>query len=130
MPNAWIEGKGLEDIQKPPAVRGDRKDLFYNCFIKISGVEDKLIYANELYQFYLSMRNESRRIVIVNGSIPNPSMEEIQKIRRGNYINTDQLIGNLQSNIQYPPSKILQALLKRAFAEVMTTGREASWNES
>lgn len=118
--NAWIEGKGLEDIQKPPAVRGNRKDLFYNCFIKISGVEDKLIYANELYQFYLSMRNESRRIVIVNGSIPNPSMEEIQKIRRGNYINTDQLIGNLQSNIQYPPSKILQALLKRAFAEVMT----------
>ena len=46
-------------------------------------------------------------------------MEEIQKIRRENYVNTDQMITDLQNNIQYPPSKILQTLLRRAFAEVM-----------
>ena len=51
--NAWMEGKGLADILRAPAARGDREDLFYNCYCRINGVEDKLTYANELYQFYL-----------------------------------------------------------------------------
>lgn len=47
--NAWIKGKGIEDVRESIALRGSDPKLFYNCFIRINGVEDKLTYANELY---------------------------------------------------------------------------------
>ena len=65
--NAWIEGGGLSDILKESAARGDREGFFYNCYLRINGVEDKLTYANELYKFYLELKNRKRQIVVVNG---------------------------------------------------------------
>lgn len=117
--NAWIEGSGLADILKAPEQRGDREDLFYNCYLRIGGVEDKLTYANDLYQFYLELKNQKRQTVIMNGSIPNPTTDEIMKIRRNHYTGVEQMIADLQMNIQYPVSPVLQAVLCRAFAEVM-----------
>ena len=117
--NAWIEGSGLTDILKKPEARGDREDFFYNCYLRINGVEDKLTYANELYQFYLELRNQKRPTVIVNGSIPNPTTDEIMKIRRTNYTGAGQMIADLEKNIQYPASSVLQAVFCRAFEEVM-----------
>ena len=117
--NAWIEGSGLTDILKKPEARGDREDFFYNCYLRINGVEDKLTYANELYQFYLELRNQKRPAVIVNGSIPNPTTDEIMKIRRTNYTGAEQMIADLEKNIQYPASSVLQAVFCRAFEEVM-----------
>ena len=40
--NAWIEGKGFADLKKSIPARGSDPRLFYNCFYRISGVEDKL----------------------------------------------------------------------------------------
>ncbi len=118
--NAWTEGKGLPDILTAPAVRGDRQDLYYNCYCRISGVPDKLTYANELYQFYLSLKNEKRQVVVVNGAIPKPTPDEIMRVRRGNYGDLDQMLLDLQGNIQYPASQKLRGLLVKAFAEVIT----------
>ncbi len=127
--NAWIEGEGLADILKAPAVRGDRPDLFYNCYCRIRGVEDKLTYANDLYQFYLALQNEKRRVVVENGRIPKPTPDEIMRIRRGNYGTLEQMLLDLQANIQYPASKELRGLLVKAFAEVMTEeSKEAGMN--
>ena len=50
--NAWIEGKPLLDIAKPPTVRGSDPEFYYNCYCQINGVEDKISYTNELYQLY------------------------------------------------------------------------------
>ena len=122
--NAWAEGKGLSDILKPPAARGDREDMFYNCYCRISGVWDKLTYVNELYQFYLSMVNEKRKVVIVNEEVPKPTPDEIARIQRGNYSSVSQMLAGLQGNIQHPASGQLRGLLVRAFAEVMTEESE------
>jgi hypothetical protein len=118
--NAWIEGKGLSDILTAPAVRGDRPELYYNCYCRINGAADKLTYANELYQFYLSLKNEKRQVVVVNGVIPKPTPDEIMRVHRGNYGNLDQMLLDLQGNIQYPASRQLRSLLVKAFAEVLT----------
>ena len=45
--NAWTEGKGLADICKNTGERGTDSRFFYNCFIQINGVEDKLLYVYE-----------------------------------------------------------------------------------
>ena len=55
----------------------------------------------------------------MNDSIPNPTTDEIMKIRRNHYTGVEQMIADLQMNIQYPVSPVLQAVLCRAFAEVM-----------
>lgn len=117
--NAWIEGKGLSDIKKSVPFRGNDPMLFYNCYCRIKGVEDKLTYANELYQFQLELKNSGRRIVIVNERMERPSMEEIAAIHRSSYTKTEQMIMDLLSNIKYTANIELQRIMVKAFVDVM-----------
>lgn len=117
--NAWIEGKGLPDIQTSLQMRGNDSSLFYNCFCRINGVEDKLTYINELYQFYLELRGNKRKILIVNNEIVQPSTEEINGIRRGNYIKQDQMILDLKTNIKFPANLELERLMVKAFVDII-----------
>ena len=112
--NAWIEGGGLSDILKESAARGDREGFFYNCYLRINGVEDKLTYANELYQFYLELKNRKRQIVVVNGSIPNPTTDEIMKIRRTHYTGAEQMIADgVDTFVEIGPGRTLEGFLRK-----------------
>lgn len=116
--NAWISGEGLADITLAAIGRGSDPKLFYNCFIRMNGAEDKLIYMNELYQFYLELKNAKRRLVIVDGGIPQPDMQEIGEIRRKNYQRQDQMLMDLSANIRHG-SEELQRIMVRAFIDMM-----------
>lgn len=124
--NAWIKGKGLEDVRESIALRGNDPKLFYNCFIRINGVEDKLTYANELYQLQLELKNAKRKVVIVNGEIAKPTPDEIASIKRGNYSRTDQMIMDLAANIKYTANIELQRLMNKAFVDVMLMEESAA----
>ncbi len=117
--NAWIKGKGLEDIRTSIALRGNDSRFFYNCFCRINGAEDKLTYENELYQLQKELRNSKRKLVIVNEEIPKPTPEEIAGIRRGNYAKQDQMILDLASNIKYTANLELQRVMHKAFVDVV-----------
>ena len=117
--NAWIEGKGFADFKKSTSVRGDDPRLFYNCFYRINGVEDKITYANELYQLQLELSNSQRRVVIVDECIPKPSMEEIGAGRRRNYVRQDEMLMDLSANIQYTANIELQRVMVKAFLDVL-----------
>lgn len=117
--NAWTEGRGFEDILKGILTRGDNPHLFYNCFFRINGVEDKLTYLNELYQFYLQIKNTGRNLVIINHEIKIPDMDEIARIKRGNYNTLEQMLQDLCSNIKYTENSELQKLMKKAFLDVL-----------
>ena len=73
-----------QEVRTPPIMRGTDKALFYNAFLRVNGAQDKLTYVNELYQFYQQMQTERRKVCILDGALPIPSPEEIQKIRRRN----------------------------------------------
>ncbi len=117
--NAWMEGKGLEDVQKPVQARGQEERFFYNCFLRIEGVEDKLTYLNELYRFQLEMTGAGRNLVIVEGELPPPSNEEIGAIRRKQYRDVSQLTADLAVNIIYAANMELQRILRKAFTDVV-----------
>lgn len=117
--NAWIEGTGLCDIKKAVTARGNDPKLFYNCFCRINGVWDKLIYANELYQFQLEIKNAKRRVVIADAPIAAPAPDEIAAIHRNNYVRQDQMIMDLSSNIRYTANIELQRLLNKAFVDMV-----------
>lgn len=117
--NAWMDGKGMEDFKKDIRARGDDPRFFYNCFCRISGVEDKLTYLDEWRQFQLELKKQGRNLVVAEGQIERPSMEEIAAIRRKNYGKQEQMLMDLAQNIQYSPSRELQRVMVKAFIDVM-----------
>ncbi|MCI8426729.1 MAG: hypothetical protein HFJ03_04170 [Lachnospira sp.] len=117
--NAWITGEILEDIKQNVTVRGKNDAFFYNCFCIMNGVKDKITYMNELYQLQLELKNNKRRIVIVDDAIPAPSNEEIASIRRRTYTKLDQMLSDLVVNIQYSFNIELQRLMIKAFLDVL-----------
>ena len=127
--NVWISGDGIEDIKKNVSQRGNEPDLFYNCFIRINGVEDKVNYINELYQLQLELKNNKRRLVIAEGSIAPPSVEEINAIKRGIYTNQEQMLSDIIKNIQFKGNIELQQLMIKAFLdEMLSESKKDSMN--
>lgn len=122
--NAWISGNVFQDILTSPAERGNDPNLFYNTFIQINGVEDKLTYENELYQFQLQLKSNQRKFVIVENMIPAPTNEEVAQIRRGTYTTFDLMLRDLIKNIQCPISPPLQAIMIKSFVETITAEQE------
>lgn len=118
--NAWISGKGFEDFLKSFQMRGESdKDFYYNCFYRIRGVEDKLTYINELSVFYTQMNNLKRKMVVVDGEIAKPTMEEISQIHRKNYHNNEEALMDLLKNIEFSQNKELQKLMIKVFIDVL-----------
>lgn len=117
--NAWIEGKGLDDFLVEPAQRGTDPNLFYNCFCRINGAQDRQSYENDLYRFRMELVQEDRKCVVINGVIPVPSPEEIASIKRKNYARIDQMILDLGANIRHPANLELQKLMNKAFVDVL-----------
>ena len=117
--NVWISGKGLEDILKPADQRGEKKDACYNCFLRITGVWDRMTYLSDLYRFQSDMKQTGRSIVIVENGIPKPSVAEIGDIQRGSYDKAERMIADLTRNIIFPENMGLQRLMRSAFTACM-----------
>lgn len=117
--NAWIKGNGLEDLMMGPMIRGNDSNLYYNCFYRINGVQDKLTYLNELYQFQLKIKQNNRKIVIVEHTIPKPTMEEINAIRRQNYSSMEQMLMDIASNFNSISNLELQRIMRKAFLDIL-----------
>lgn len=126
--NVWIKGNGLEDFSEPILNRGNDENVYYNCFCRINGVEDKIIYANELYKFHQALISGKRMVVIVNGEIPNVTPEEVNQIKRNNYTRQDQMIRDLANNIRFTYNTELQRIFNKAFVDVMLeAGKNAGY---
>lgn len=125
--NAWMKQADLEQILLPPVVRGDDRSYFYNAFIRVNGVQDKLTYTNELYQMYQKLVTNQRKVVVVDGAFPTPEPDELQKIRRRNYKSVDELIIDLAGNLPACASVELQRSIQRSFVRTM---KEAAKSES
>lgn len=117
--NAWTEGRGLPDVTECIQGRGTDNALYYNCFYRINGVEDKPIYMNQLYRLYQELKNSKRKILILEGDIPKPSMDEINSIKRKNYASKEQMLMDLSNNIRYTANIELQRLINKAFIDII-----------
>ena len=119
--NAWIQGKRpFEDILTPPAARGTDSRFFYNIFLRINGVEDKLTYANEIHELYKGLVGSGRMVAIQDGAIPGATNEEINSVKRHtDYKDKDQALKDLSGNIEYSANFELQRLMVKSFIDVM-----------
>ncbi len=124
--NAWITGKGFDDILTDVQTRGTDEAFFYNAWLRIHGVEDKLTYVNQLFQLQLALKNAQRSLVVVEQQISPPTVEEIAEIQRGAYRDTDQMLLGLKGNLPHSASAELQRLLTKAFFDTILDAQQKS----
>ncbi len=118
--NIWMKEKGFSSIQIEGAKRGENPKLFYNCLIRINGVEDKLTYQNELYQFQLELKSKKRKVVIIEEKIPLPTVEEIAAVQKKDYNRLEQMLADLANqNIRYTANIELQQVIRTAFFDLL-----------
>ncbi|MDE6706511.1 MAG: YceG family protein [Oscillospiraceae bacterium] len=117
--NAWISGDIFEDIRKVPAQRGQDTRFFYNCYCRVSGVEDKQAYASKLYHVYSDLKNAGRRIVVLDTPLAQPDASEVSMIQRRNSMKAEDLIQDLACNLKYPSNLQLQRILIKNFVDIM-----------
>lgn len=117
--NAWLTGEIFDDIKKAPVTRGNDPKLFYNAFCRMYGVENKVCFQNDLYKFYLEMKNSGRGLCIIENSIPLPTPVEVSSLGRGNYTTQNEMLADLASKIRFPQNSELQRLMIKAFVDVM-----------
>lgn len=129
--NAWIKskGEGIDDIKVNPKERESDDSFFYNCFIRINGVWDKGSYMNELYQMYMELKSDNRNVIITDGTIKPPDVDEIARIKRDNYKSVEQLIGGMAQNLVFISNTELRQTVKRAFInEALKVSDETGMN--
>lgn len=112
-------GNGMFSADNAQGYGADKDKIFFNCYVRINGVWDKLIYENELYQFYLSLKAMKRNVVVISELIPKPDVDEIAKIRRGNYRDVFQLVKELELNINFTENPIVSEFLINSFEDTV-----------
>ncbi len=117
--NAWISGKFPDDILKLAAERGSDERFFYNCFMRVNGVEDKVNYQSSLIHFQSELKKAERGIVIAEKGIQPPTPEEISAINRGNYQNREQMLADLSAKIGFNGDSSLIPVIRKAFIDIL-----------
>ena len=114
--NAWLSGDLFEDLKNTR--RGENTRFFYNMFARINGCDNRNTYVNNLYLLYQDLKKANRSIKVINNKITNPSVDEISKIKRGNYANENQLITDLKKNINLKSNTFVD-VARDAFVDTM-----------
>ena len=126
--NAWMKEADYAEILTPVISRGDDFRLFYNAFIRVKGVKDKLTYLNELHQFYQRFQATGRKLLIVEGGLTLPDPTETEQIRRRAYRTPEEMMVDLAGNLPASASQELQRTMQRAFVETLQDARKAETN--
>lgn len=130
--NVWMEGQGLEEMKKPPFIRGKDPGWFYNAFCRIRGAEDKLTYEKELFALKQKLEQDGRKLVIVDQKLPGPTPEETARIKRkASYSRLDQMLLDLTGNLLDVFPGELQGVARKAFVDViLESARENGENRN
>lgn len=127
--NAWMAEADYRQLLTPPSSRGSDPKLFYNGFVRLRGVRDKLDYLNDLRRFYDQLIAAGRGVVAVDGPLPRPEPEELNAIRRrSRYASAEEMIVDLAGNLPSGTPEELQRLMQRAFTQVMRIAAKAQPN--
>ena len=118
--NTWQTSPDpLKSITTPFMSRSIEPGLLCNAYHCINGAQNPANYENELSCFYQSLIDSKRNVAIVEKSLEPPTMDEINKIQRGNYRFIEDMIKSMTINFALGVNVELQKYAVHAFAKVM-----------
>ncbi len=116
--NNRLGNKDFKDVLTPLSLRNSTEKL-NTVFYRVRGVEDRLIYQNELISLSSEIKANKRRLLILENTIPVPSSEEIGQIKRNQYNSAENAVSDLAKNIVFAANNDLQQLMKYEFIRLM-----------
>ena len=121
-PNVWMETAGLESTLLPLRARGKAPDPAHwpTVLLRCKGVRDKVTYPNDLYQFYRRLTAAGRQVCVLDGALPVPEPDELEKVRRlGKYPSAGELALSLADNLQLGAFPELTRAARWAFVKAI-----------
>lgn len=116
--NAWCTGNGLEDLRTSFGLRGKDTNLFYNCFYRISGVEDKQTYPATLFQLRQELVSQGRNVLVLDKPLQQPTPEETAEFPHKQYNKASDMVADLSAKI-ISMDVLLRRLVVKSFVDVM-----------
>ncbi len=98
--------------------RGVTHKTYYNMFLKVTGVDNKVEYSSELFNWKDSLEKAGKKVCVINKITP-ATAEEVEKIQPNKYETPTELINDLAQKIRCPYPQLKNQTVK-AFIECMT----------
>ncbi|MCR4621912.1 MAG: YceG family protein [Clostridiales bacterium] len=117
--NAWMKKPALEEALTPVPMRSREKEYICTAFMRFYGAWNRSTYESDLYRFYKTAQQSGRKLLLIDGEISRPTVEEISRIRRRTYKSPQELIIDLAGNLPYHPQPLVQSYIRRAFMLAM-----------
>ncbi len=109
--NTWISSDFISDSLKIDKERGNADKVFYNMFVRVTGVEDKADYARELFYWKNNLEKKGKTVYIIDKVAP-ITVEEVEKINPQNYTSLIQMVDDLARKIRCPYAKLRNQAVK------------------
>ena len=118
-PNIWMKEDVYQSMLTPGTRRGDEDRYIYTCFVRQEGVRDRQTYQEELLRLHQKLQEAGRQVLVIDDGFAPPSSDEIQQIRRHDYLTINEAITDLAKNLKMGTALDLQNTLVIAFMEVL-----------
>ena len=118
--NQWLTGSFLEALPLSNSARGlGNNRRIHNLFVRYIGADEEAAYCNRLFQMRRSIIEAKKPYVLVEGKMPNPTIEEVNHVKRPQFQDREKIISFLSAQIQVTEDTVAQALVIRAFSEAL-----------
>ncbi len=131
--NTWInEEDFFEVIEKTNTLRGvltNSYNKIYNMLIQYLGVDDKGAYNNRLLSLKQKLQKSKKSFLLIEGKIANPTIEEVNSIKRENYLNMKDLIKGVCKNIYNSFQDNMLSYALKALTDTLENIHETNLNK-
>lgn len=125
MPENW---ELFTESLKEPRERGEDKEIFYNLFVRIRGVWDKVSYVQDLFHWKTQLETKKRNFFVIEDLFA-PQNEEIRMVSAKNYTDMEQMILDLTPRLKTTGQESLDHQVRMAFAKQMMA-EDPEWEGS
>ncbi len=109
--NTWIIGNFESDSLKRDRERGSTPEKFCNAFFRITGVEDKTRYTQEVFYWKNKLEHIGKNVCVIDYIQP-ATVQEVQKISPPNYVTLTEMLGDLTRKIRCNNAQVRNQTIK------------------
>ncbi len=117
--NQWITGEASDCLLLENGKRGGDSRHVYNLFFQYQGTDQPEQYENQLFRLREKLEKNGRIVVLAEGRLDAPEVDEVNQVRRAAAGTAGELIGELAEQIRVSGEAFCSLLAQKAFTEVM-----------
>ncbi len=117
--NQWVKGEALDSLTLEPSKRGADTRHVYNLFLQYQGTDHPEQYENKLFYIKEKLVRNGSSLVLAQGRLEAPDVEEVNQVRRVGAATPEELIAGLRDQIHPSQEEFCNLLARKAFTELL-----------